>query len=274
MRLNCSGFGRSLFVAGAASLVVLLATSFSIGWAPSASAQATPQATSDEANVEPTNDDLQSNRRARQIKRARRAREASLANHPVESDASVTTNLGTAGSGANFNHGNKFDGPGRRREFAGAAMNMRLGNGNGGLNRSPLDLSHLNLTDEQKARITEQRGKSKSQAKELQQAIKAKRIEMRDMMFDPTFNADQIRAKRSEVRKMQDQAELLMLNDFLSMRAVLTPEQLRKLRPNIAGRGRGIADASTTTTAPEPRPDVNSEPTGGASSSLLKVKGK
>lgn len=270
MRLNCSGFGKSLFVAGTASLSLLLAATFSLEWAPSACAQAT----TDDASVEPASDDQQFNRRARQIKRARRAREASLANQPVESDAATTTNLGTASSGANFNHGNKFDGPGRRREFAGAAMKMRMGNGNGGLNRSPLDLSQLNLTDEQKARITEQRGKSKSQAKELQQAIKAKRIEMRDMMFDPAFNADQIRAKRSEMRKMQDQAELLMFNDFLSMRAVLTPEQLRKLRPNIAGRGRGIADASTTTTAPEPRPEVNSDATSGASSSALKVKSK
>ncbi|MBP9094410.1 Spy/CpxP family protein refolding chaperone [bacterium] len=259
MQLSCSVFGKSLLVAGTASLTLLL-SSFSVGFVCS---PARAQAPIESAGADSTDDPSGFNRRARQIKRFRRAQEAAGANQSLEIDTppddSATAQSRPMGRA-------RFDGPGRNREFAGAAMKMRMGNNSGGMNRSPLDLSQLNLTDEQKARITEQRSKSKGPAKELQQAIKSKRMEMRDMMFDPAFSAEQIRAKRAELRKVQDQAEMLMLNDFLSMRAVLTAEQLRRLRPNIAGRGRGIAEASTTSIAPEPTNDAVGGPTSSFAS--------
>lgn len=266
MRLNCSGFGKSLLVAGSASLtLLLLSLSFDLGCRP-----AYAQPAIDDAAVESASDVAPSfNRRAWQAKRARRAQEAAGASQPLESDTSFA---GSALSGAGPAGRARFDGPSRKREFAGAAMKMRMGNNSGGMNRSPLDLSQLNLTDEQKARITEQRSKSKGQGKDVQQAIKSKRMEMRDMMFDPAFSAEQIRAKRTELRKLQDQAEMLMLNDFLSMRAVLTADQLRRLRPNVAGRG--VADASTTSIAPEPAPDTASPTSSFASFNTLPVRSK
>lgn len=268
MRLNCSGSGKSLLVAGSAGLTLLL-SSFSVDFVCS---PALAQPSIDGVGVDSASDAASNfSRRARQMKRARRAQEAAGANQPLEIDTPPADSA-PAGVGS---MGRRFNGPGRQREFAGAAMKMRMGNNSGGMNRSPLDLSHLNLTDEQKARITEQRSKSKGPAKDLQQAIKSKRMEMRDMMFDPAFSAEQIRAKRSELRKVQDQAELIMLNDFLSMRAVLTADQLRRLRPNIAGRGRGIAEASTTAIAPEPTSEAAGGPTSNfASFNSLPVKSK
>lgn len=246
MRLNCSGFSKRLFLAGTASLALLLVSSLSGAYLPVALAQGGGE------GVESQSDAESFGRRVRQIKRARRAQEAAA--QGVETDTAPGAGPGFSAPGANP----RFDDLNRKREFAGAGMKMRMGNNSGGMNRSPLDLSQLNLTDEQKARITEQRSKAKGQAKELQAAIKVKRLEMRDMMFDPSFSPEQIRAKRAELRKVQEQAEMLMLNDFLSMRSVLTADQLRRLRPNAAGRGRGIAEASTTSVTPEPAADTNS----------------
>lgn len=245
MRLNCSSFSKRLFLAGTAGLALLLESTLSGAYLPVALAQGGGE------GVESHSDADNLGRRVRQIRRARRAQEAAA--QGVETDTAPGAGPGFSTPGANP----RFDGLSHKREFAGAGMKMRMGNNNGGMNRSPLDLSQLNLTDEQKTRITEQRSKAKGQGKELQAAIKAKRLEMRDMMFDPAFSPEQIRAKRAELRKVQEQAEMLMLNDFLSMRSVLTADQLRRLRPNAAGRGRGIAEASTSSVTPEPAADAN-----------------
>lgn len=257
MRLNCSGFSKKLFLAGAASLTLLLVSSLSGAYLPVALAQGSSE------GLEAQSDADSVGRRVRQIRRARRAQEAAAPG--VETDTAPGAGPGFTAPGANA----RFDGLSRKREFAGAGMKMRMGNNSGGMNRAPLDLSQLNLTDEQKTRITEQRSKAKGQAKELQAAIKVKRLEMRDMMFDPSFSPEQIRAKRAELRKVQEQAEMLMLNDFLSMRSVLTADQLRRLRPNVAGRGRGIAEASanSASVAPEPATDAN----GGGTSNFATI---
>ena len=271
MRLNFSAFGKSLIAASTATLALVLLSNLSVDYIQAAMAQAT----ADDTTVEATDGDGKFGRH-RHLKRARRAYDNSAAatsegdpgNSAIPANPNFASGPGAAPSG-------RFVRSGGRREFAGGGMKMRLlkeraglGAGMGsGISRGPLDLSQLNLTDEQKTRITDQRGKSKGQAKELQGTIKAKRLEMRDMMFDPAFSPEQIRAKRQELRKVQDQAELLMLNDFLSMRSVLTPDQLKKLRPNVAARGRGIANAaaapvtSSSPSTPEAAPDATSSVT-------------
>lgn len=98
-----------------------------------------------------------------------------------------------------------------------------------GMGHGPLDLSSLNLTDDQKTRIKTQRSKTAPRARELQASIKAKKVEMRDLMFDPASTGKQILDKRQELRALQDEAETLMLNDFIAMRSVLTAEQLKHL---------------------------------------------
>lgn len=123
----------------------------------------------------------------------------------------------------------------RGRNIEGRAMKNRLS--------GPLDLSELNLTEEQKSKILAHRQKTKGKAKEVLQTLKEKRIELKEMMFDPEISATQIRAKRSEMRKLQDEAESIKLDDFLAIRTVLTAEQLKRLKPE-----RGI-------TATRPRRD-------------------
>lgn len=116
------------------------------------------------------------------------------------------------------------DGPGGRHH-----RNMSFGMGGMG---KPLDFSQLGLTDDQKAKIKAMRSKTQGKAKDLQQSIRDKRLEMRDLLFDPDATEQQIRAKKNELRQMQDQAETLMIDDFLGIRSVLTAEQKQKL-PSI-----------------------------------------
>lgn len=128
-----------------------------------------------------------------------------------------------------------FGGPGPGFGGPGPGFGSRLKHS--GLGRAPLDLTSLNLTEEQKNRIKAQRAKSAPRARELQQLVKAKRLEMRDLMFDPAASAKQLTDKRQELRAAQDEAEALMLNDFIGMRSVLTAEQLKHLPELKPGRG-------------------------------------
>ena len=69
------------------------------------------------------------------------------------------------------------------------------------------------------------------------------------MMFDPNLSREKIMQQRDQVRKLQNQAEDIMLNDFLSIRDVLTEEQRQKL-PEIAPGRRRTAKKSPPKTAP------------------------
>lgn len=106
------------------------------------------------------------------------------------------------------------------------------GGGGGGANvfgRKALDLTSLNLSPEQKQKIQEMRGQLAPKTRELRKQLNAKRMELRDMMFEANAGDDQVRAKRKEVRQLQDKVEDMQLNDFLGIRSVLTPDQRQKL---------------------------------------------
>lgn len=137
----------------------------------------------------------------------------------------------------NPNPREKFRGMGRR--------GMGMGMGMAGMGRNPLNLAALNLTEEQKNKIKTSRTQSQAKAKELQGSLRTKRMEMRDMLFDPDASVKQIKAKHEEVRKIQEQVEGLMIDDFLSIRSVLTAEQKKKLpslKPGAGGPPNGPGD--------------------------------
>lgn len=128
----------------------------------------------------------------------------------------------------------------------------RLGNRQGGMGMrkqfmhgGPLNLAPLNLTDAQKTKIQQLRNQTSVKAREIRQKLVTTRQEMKDLMFDPSASDDAIRSKRKDVRKMQDQSDEVMIEDFLAIRAVLTPEQRKRLpeikpvgpRRAVAGRG-------------------------------------
>jgi len=98
--------------------------------------------------------------------------------------------------------------------------------------REPLDLTKLNLTQDQKTKIQTMRSANGQKARALHADLKQRREKFREMLFDPNASNDEILAMRREVNKLQTQAEDLMLTDFLGIRKLLTKEQM-ELLPSI-----------------------------------------
>ena len=122
--------------------------------------------------------------------------------------------------------------PGAMRPFAGQ-FGARGGFAGG---KRALDLTALNLTEEQKTKIQQMRTRTSTRAKEIRRKLFAGGQELRDMMFDPSATDEMIRAKGRELRKLHDEAEGMKLDDFLSIRGVLTAEQ-RKHLPDVKPGG-------------------------------------
>ncbi len=97
---------------------------------------------------------------------------------------------------------------------------------------NPLNLGPLNLTTEQRDKIQTMRKESSKKARSLRSSLKAKRAEMRDLMFDPKATNKQILKARDQARRLHEQADDLMVQDFLAIRNLLTAEQKRHL-PDI-----------------------------------------
>lgn len=99
-----------------------------------------------------------------------------------------------------------------------------------------LDLTALNLTEEQKGKIQQLRSRTSTRARDLRRKLMSGGQELRDMMFDPAASDETIRAKGRELRKLHEQVEDIKLDDFLSIRSVLTAEQ-RKHLPEVKPGG-------------------------------------
>ncbi|HNB22881.1 MAG TPA: Spy/CpxP family protein refolding chaperone [Candidatus Melainabacteria bacterium] len=186
-------------------------------------------------------------RRARMRKAIMRARQMGGAEgpdgaqEPFARNPNANSNLGPNSGpmspgegfvGGGFRKRNAFmqDGQfGGRRGFA-----PRGGGFPGG--RKALDLSALNLTEEQKTKIQQMRKNTASRAREVRRKLLTGGQELRDMMFDPAASDEQIRAKGKELRRLHEQAEDMKLDDFLAIRGVLTAEQRKRL-PDVKPGG-------------------------------------
>ncbi len=171
-------------------------------------------------------------------------------------DGGLGTSSGT-GAGAGFGPG----AGGGRRGFAGRAEFGRGGMGRGGFGggKAALDLTPLNLTEEQKGKIQQMRAETANRVREVRRKMQSGGQELKDMMFDPSVSDDTIRAKGRELRKLHEQAEDMKLNDFLSIRGVLTADQ-RKLLPNVKPGGPRAAMVGGSGPGNTPSPPPGSEP--------------
>lgn len=146
-------------------------------------------------------------------------------NQQVSGSPGAAALMGAPVDAGRFKNGFGANGGGRFKNGFG-------GGGGGGANvfgRKALDLTSLNLSPEQKQKIQEMRGQMAPKTRELRKQLNAKRLELRDMMFEANAGDDQVRAKRKEVRQLQDKVEDMQINDFLGIRSVLTPDQRQKL---------------------------------------------
>lgn len=142
------------------------------------------------------------------------------------------------GDAAGRSGGGQFGGASPRQAVGAGGLGGGLGGGRRFMG-APINLQKLGLSEDQKQKIRAMRSKNSDRARDLRQVLKEKRTSMRDLMFDPNASEAQIRAMRRELRKMQDQMEDLQIDDFLSMRSILTPEQRKRLPEIMPGAPQG-----------------------------------
>ena len=89
--------------------------------------------------------------------------------------------------------------------------------------------SQLNLTDQQKKQLDENRNKYREQNKALFNQIKEKRALVRQELQKDKLDMDKINQANSELKKIEGQLSDSMLQNMLETRKILTPEQFKKL---------------------------------------------
>jgi len=126
---------------------------------------------------------------------------------------------------------------GENRGFAGRHGGMKGGGKFGMPGGLRLDLTSLNLTEEQKQRIKQVREGNRDKARSFRKTLMEKQEQLRSLIFSADGTDAQVRTMRKEVRKAQDSMEELNLDDLLAVRGVLTSEQRQRL-PGIAPQQR------------------------------------
>lgn len=89
--------------------------------------------------------------------------------------------------------------------------------------------NQLNLTDAQKAQIKAIRQRNMEAAKPIRESMRAKHQELFALIRKPETTKDQALAKQREINALQNQLSEARLNAWFEARAVLTPDQLKKL---------------------------------------------
>jgi zinc resistance-associated protein len=99
----------------------------------------------------------------------------------------------------------------------------------------------LNLTAEQKTKLTELRDAQFKDSKPLREQMFAKRDELRKLWLEPTPDQGKITAAQKEMRSVRDQMQDKMTAFRLESLKVLTPAQQEKAKAFAAGfsAGRG-----------------------------------
>lgn len=126
--------------------------------------------------------------------------------------------------------------PGMGRNFRPGGNNGGRGQAQGPFGGRSLDLTPLALTEDQKQKVKQMREQTRDKMKEIRKNLTAKQVEMRNLLFNPDVSDAQIRAARVQVRQLQDQMDETNMNDLLSIRSMLTPEQRKRLPECMPGR--------------------------------------
>lgn len=99
----------------------------------------------------------------------------------------------------------------------------------------------LNLTDAQKEQIKQIRQRNMEAAKPIRESLRTKHQELFALIRKPEATKDQAIAKQREINALTNQLAEARLNAWFEARAVLTPDQLKKLetiQPKRPGRRR------------------------------------
>lgn len=117
--------------------------------------------------------------------------------------------------------------------FRGESNRAQLGRGQGTMGLWGIP----DLTDEQKEKLEELRDEFAVKVAEIRGKLEARTIELRKLWADPEATSDDILAKEAEVKALRDEIHEATLKHRLSVREVLTPEQIEKIGKAPFGRG-------------------------------------
>jgi Spy/CpxP family protein refolding chaperone len=92
-----------------------------------------------------------------------------------------------------------------------------------------LNLSQLQLTDDQERKIKDARKFARLKLHELKQAKAEKTAQLKTILFSPAATDVQIRACAEEIRCLQASIDTINLDSLVQLRAILTPEQRSRL---------------------------------------------
>ena len=88
--------------------------------------------------------------------------------------------------------------------------------------------AQLNLTDEQKKQLEDNKHKNQEQKKALFKHMKSVREELRQEFMKPDLDMNKVNAIHAQIKATQSQMADNRLNSVLEVRKILTPEQFKK----------------------------------------------
>ena len=91
----------------------------------------------------------------------------------------------------------------------------------------------LNLTDEQKKALEENKNQHRAEFKALFENMRAKRDLMREELQKDALNMDKVNQIEGELKQLQSQMSDQRLQGILEVRKILTPEQFKKFMANM-----------------------------------------
>jgi zinc resistance-associated protein len=108
-----------------------------------------------------------------------------------------------------------------------------------GRNANCAGYNQLNLTPEQKTKLSELQEKQWKESVTLRNEMQTKRLELRTLWTAPTPDKDKILAKQKEMNELRDRLQAKGTDFRLEARKVLTPEQAAQVGTFGPGMGMG-----------------------------------
>lgn len=123
--------------------------------------------------------------------------------------------------------------------MAGVAVAAGPGYGFGRNVNCPDGYNYLNLTPEQKTKLTELNEKQWKETVSLRNEMQTKRLELRTLWTAPSPDKNKILAKQKEINELRDKLQAKATDFRLETRKILTPEQAAQIGTFGPGMGFG-----------------------------------
>ncbi len=123
--------------------------------------------------------------------------------------------------------------------MAGVAVAAGPGYGFGRNANCPVGYNNLNLTPEQKTKLTELNERQWKETVSLRNEMQTKRLELRTLWMAPSPDKGKILAKEKEINELRDKLQAKATDFRLEDRRILTPEQAAQVGTFGSGMGFG-----------------------------------